>query len=192
MQLKQVPYNVSLMSNSICLLVAQAMEKDLMVMVYHQNTFGSMVELLLNLNPLTIKNRLLMMSSISWTAVYIVFLSYSVFCLCFFVCMGLADNLWLHSGTLTWFEPAHHQERSWHHRLAELWHMSSFRILRCMHADSIQWMSLRRWLNSCSRKRGHRVLCNMQDLEVMWVHTTYISSVLFCYGCKHFSASHHS
>ena len=43
MQLEQVPYNVSLMSNSTCLLVVQAMEKDLTVMAYHQNTFGSMV-----------------------------------------------------------------------------------------------------------------------------------------------------
>ena len=199
MQLKQVPYNVSSMPNSICLLVVQAMEKDLMVIVYHQNIFGSMVELLLNLNPLTIKNRLLMMSSISWTAVYFVFLSYNVFCLCFFVCMGLADNgqgrlpltpQW--DPYLIWACSPSRTDCSWHHWLAELWCMSSVRILRCMHADSMQWMSLRRWLNSCWRNKGHRVLCDMQDLEVMWVHTTYISSVLFCYSCEHFSTSHHS
>ena len=64
----------------------------LTVTAYHQNTFGSMVGLLLDLNLLTIKNRLLMMSLISWTVVYVVFLGYGVFCLCFFVHVGLADD----------------------------------------------------------------------------------------------------
>ena len=74
MQLEQVLCNVSLTPVSTCLLVMQAMEKDLMVTVYHQNTFGSTVGLLLNLNLLTVKNRLLVTSSISQTMVYVIFL----------------------------------------------------------------------------------------------------------------------
>ena len=78
MQLEQVPYNVSLMPDSTCLLVVQAMEKDLTVMAYHQNTFDSTVGLLLNLSLLTIKNRLLMTSLIGQTMVYVIFQDFKV------------------------------------------------------------------------------------------------------------------
>ena len=46
------------------------------------------------------------------------------------------------------------------------------------HANHAHWMSLGKWLNSCSGKKAHRVLHDMQSLEVIQVCTTVWLTVM--------------